>query len=96
LISDEDSGHTGTRRALLEAARGLGHHDSQAVLRTLAVLRDNLPPEVRLQIAMMLDWAREGLNHSAGDVQKPELTALGSAYAHARDVLLASVIKERG
>ena len=92
LASDDDQALSSCRRALLEAARNLGHHDAQAVLRNLAALRDALPPHVRLQVAMMLDWAREGIDQRARDQPQHDLTALRDAYCHARDVLLASVV----
>lgn len=79
---------------MLEAERSLGHHESEAVLRSLSAFRNNLPAEARMQMATILEWAREGITHGIGDDLKPELQGLRTASAHARDILLASVIKE--
>lgn len=90
-MSAEDRDSTG--RALIEDARARGYQGAEAVYRSLAVLRDSLPADVQIQLAIMLEWARDGLDRQISENNTPELVALHAAYTFARDVLLGVALR---
>ncbi|HEY4645030.1 MAG TPA: hypothetical protein VIH25_02000 [Steroidobacteraceae bacterium] len=84
----EDLESSGVRNALTENGQASGHERAEAVYRSVAPLRDLLPPDAQKQLAICFEWAREGIaHHTAGEVS-PELSALHAAYGYARDVML--------
>lgn len=84
----EDLASSGVRKALAESAQARGHEGAETVYRTVATLRDCLPPKAQEGLAVCFEWAREGIvRRTTGDLS-PELRALHAAYGYARDVML--------
>ena len=66
-----------------------GRMEVLRALGTVVWLRDQLPADAQMQLAVCFEWAREGIGRqSAGEITK-ELQALHAAYTYARDVMLA-------
>jgi hypothetical protein len=85
----EDVESSAVRKARLAAAKAEGHSSAEAVYRTVVWLRDQLPADAQMQLAVCFEWAREGIaRQSAGEITQ-ELQALHAAYSYARDVMLA-------
>jgi hypothetical protein len=74
---------------LAEVAKANGDESAERVYRAIPALRD-LPPVVQHQLAVALEWAREGITRQQGEIS-PDLEALHAAYGHARDALLAAL-----
>jgi hypothetical protein len=83
---------TGIHRALqLPGKAGRDVYESaETVYRAVPMLRELLPREAKRQLALALEWAREGICKQ-GVTISPELEALHTAYGYARDVMLAAL-----
>src|SRR5262245_11512208 len=84
----DDVDSSGVRKARLAEAKASGHSSAEAVYRTVVWLRDQLPADAQIQLAVCFEWAREGIaRQTSGEITR-ELQALHSAYTYARDVML--------
>lgn len=73
--------------ALTERQRP-SYEGAETVYRSVATLRDFLPPKAQQGLAICFEWAREGIVRRSTGELSPELKALHAAYGYARDVML--------
>lgn len=96
MQTDDDLDATGVRRALVMDEAGARDEGAEGIYRSVAPMRDLLPPEAQKHLAAVFEWAREGIRRQIEVNRTPELEALHTAYTYARDVLIAAAQKERG
>jgi hypothetical protein len=76
------------RRALVLDAQQNHQEGAEQIYRCVAPLRDLLPPDAQTCLAVILEWAREGIRHHNQTQGSSDLEALRAAVSYARDVLL--------
>jgi hypothetical protein len=64
--------------------------------RTVTQLTDQLPADHQKHLAILLEWAIEGIRHHIEIDREHHLDALHAAYAEARDGLVATLRKGNG
>ncbi len=79
--------------ALIQNAHVSHHESAEAVYRSVATLRDSLPPDAQKQLAVCFEWARQGIARQTAGAVSPELRVLHEAYGYARDVMLEATKK---
>jgi hypothetical protein len=79
---------TTLRRVLVLDAQENNQEGAERIYRSVAELRDLLPPETQKCLAAIFEWAREGIRHQNDVNSTPELEALHGAVSYARDVLV--------
>ena len=95
-MDTEDLNSQGLGGKLTEDARAREYQGAERVYRSVPTLRDGLPSDVQMQVALMLEWARVGLDWQISQQSTPELVALHAAYTYARDVLIGSSMAKGG
>lgn len=95
MMQRDDLDNTAVRRALTPDAL-VAQEGAEALYRTVDSLRDYLSIQAQKQLAIVFEWAREGIGRQTVDNRSAELEALHAAYSYARDVLLASAKKNGG
>ena len=78
---------TGIRKVSLQASDAGG--SASAVYHSLELLR-NLLPSAQRMLAVTFEWARHGVSQGTKSAGSSELESLASAYAFARDEMLAA------
>jgi hypothetical protein len=91
----DDLDTTAVRRALVLDRQDEHQEGTESIYRTAAQLRHLLPADARKHLAVVFEWAREGLRQQVAINSTPELEALRAAYTYARDVLLAEAEEEK-
>ena len=89
----EDLESTGVCKASAENAHASSHERAEAVYRSVATLRDTLPPAGHKELAVCFEWARQGIARQTAGGLSPELEVLYAAYCYARDVMLEAAKK---
>ena len=92
----EDLASSGVHQALAESAQPCSHEGAETVYRSVATLRDLLPPRAQQGLAVCFEWAREGIVRRSTGELSPDLRALHAAYGYARDVMLETAKSSGG
>jgi hypothetical protein len=95
-MQSDDLDATSVRRALVVDRRKNKREGAEGIYRTAGQLRDVLPTDGHRDVALMLEWAIEGIRRQIEVNRTPQLEALHEAYAYARDVLVAMLRKNTG
>ncbi len=83
----DDLDATGIRKVSLQ---GQDDGGASAVYHSLDLLRNVLPASAQRMLAVSFEWAREGTARHGARAGSSELEILSSAYAFARDEMLAA------
>ncbi len=71
------------------------HEGAEQIYRCVAQLRDALPIETQRCVAVVFEWALEGINRENQLNRAPDIEALCAAISYARDALVETVNRDR-
>jgi len=83
----DDLDATGIRKVSLQVQDDGG---ASAVYHSLDLLRNVLPASAQRMLAVSFEWARKGTSQHDARARSSDLETLSSAYAFARDEMLAA------
>ena len=91
-MQSHDLNVTGVRRAPLVDRRTHQREGAEGIYRTVSSL-DMLPTGAQKHLALVFEWAIDGIRRQIEINRTPELEALHAAYTYAHDVLVATLRK---
>jgi hypothetical protein len=77
-------------------AQSVHEQEGAEGLNRTAALLSQLPTDAQKHLALVFEWAIEGIRRQILINRTPELEALHEAYSNARDLLVATLQNESG